>query len=279
MAKINCIEVNVEVAKSNIIDLWGNISPKTAIICGSGWNQLSDIFPHSKSVDYKNIPGMSSTTIDGHEGIIRLCEANQKQILFFQGRRHWYEGDGWSPIKLPIQLAHFFGVENLILTNAAGGINDQYKVGDLMLLTDHLNYMNGNPLIGPIYHSEFPRFPDQTSVYDPDLLNLALQTAEVQKFSIQQGVYVALSGPAFETPSEIKALRILGADAVGMSTVPEAMLGNAYGMKVLGISCISNMAAGMTEGKLSHHDVQNASDLAMPKVKDFAKCFLENLHK
>ncbi len=264
--------------KSSLIDVWGEISPATLIVCGSGWNQLAEIFPHSKSIEYKNIPGMSSTTVKGHDGILRLCEINHKSILLFQGRRHWYEGDGWNPIKLPIEIGYLFGIENLILTNAAGGINNELKVGDLMILSDHLNFMSGNPLIGPIKDSSLPRFPDQTSIYNRNLINLAQKAAKKEGLSIHEGTYAALSGPAFETPAEIRALRILGADAVGMSTVPEAMLGNAYGMKVFGVSCISNMASGMTENKLSHQDVQNAADLAMPGIKRFVNCFLEQLH-
>ena len=272
-------DVNALIAHKSITDLWGEISPTTALICGSGWSDLGNLFTPLKSTNYREINGMTSTTVEGHNGVLTLCDVNQKQILIFQGRRHWYEGEGWGPIKLPVELAHLFGVKNLILTNAAGGINKDFKVGELMVLNDHLNLMDGNPLIGPVSDDKMPRFPDQSCVYNTELRTIAMKAGEMTDLNLNEGVYAALNGPAFETPAEINALRILGADAVGMSTVPEAMIGNGFGMKVHAISFISNMAAGMTSNKLSHKDVENASKLAMPKIIKFFKCFLELIHK
>ena len=262
---------------SHLRHIWGEINPEVALICGSGWGELSEIFQNSLSLDYSDIPGFSSTTVEGHEGILRLCEINHKQIILFQGRRHLYEGDGWEPIRYPVLLAHELGVKNLLLTNAAGGINQTFKVGDLMVLEDHLNFMGSNPLIGPTLHPEIPRFPDQTEVYDLSLRQRLQELAKLNQLPLVKGVYLGISGPAFETPAEIKAFRLLGADAVGMSTIPEAMLGHALGMKVLAVSCISNLAAGISEEKLSHEDVQRTAQITLPKMKALFSIFLENL--
>lgn len=271
--KVRHLEGALEYLSSN----WGTCTPKVAIICGSGWAGLADILPGSRSLDYSEVPGLSSTTIEGHDGILRLCEVNDKQVLLFQGRRHWYEGEGWEPISFPIHLAHALGVKVIILTNAAGGINENYNVGDLMILHDHINFMGGNPLAGPVIDDAIPRFPDQTEVYNSELRKIARQVALKQNLLVREGVYIAVSGPAFETPAEIKAFRTLGADAVGMSTIPEAMLSHSYGMKTFALSCISNMAAGMSNEKLSHQDVQNASTQALPKMQAFVAQFLSDI--
>ena len=184
---------------------------------------------------------------------------------------------GWGPIRFPILLAKELAVKTLFLTNAAGGLAPEFEVADLMVLKDHLNFMPGNPLIGPVPHTDSPRFPDQSQVYDPELRRLLSEVGEKQGVQIHQGNYLALSGPAFETPAEISAFARLGADAVGMSTVPEAMLGNALGMQVVGLSCISNLAAGISEEPLSHEDVEKASATALPKMKVVVRGFLEQL--
>ena len=256
---------------------WGVIKPEIGIICGSGWGALNEIFQNSSSIDYKNLPGMSSTTVEGHEGKLSLCEINQRQILLFQGRRHFYEGDGWDPITFPILLSHAMGIKTMILTNAAGGINPSFKVGDLMLMEDHINLMGSNPLIGPNLNPSIPRFPDQSEIYNIGLRNRILEMSETVELPIRKGIYLALSGPSFETPAEIKAFQVLGADAVGMSTVPEAMVCNALGMKVIGLSCITNLAAGIASHKLTHEDVQNTSDIALPKMKKLIMVILKTL--
>ena len=258
-------------------DTWGNVAPDTCMICGSGWGPLADDLPHARSLPYEQIPGMSATTVAGHSGQLHLCEIEDRQTLIFQGRRHFYEGDGWDPIRFPVLLAHKLGVRNLLLTNAAGGIRSSFEVGDMMVLSDHLNFMGGNPLIGPLANEDLPRFPDQTEVYDPALRSLLVQSGEKNDARIHEGVYVALSGPAFETPAEIRAFSILGADAVGMSTVPEATLGHALGLRVCALSCISNKAAGISPDKLSHHDVEQAAKIALPKMKASVLSFLNKL--
>ncbi len=277
MAEEESNVTGVKQAISHLRAIWGTVNPDLAIICGSGWGGLSEIFNDTKYISYGDIPGYSSTTVEGHEGVLRLCEINQKQILLFQGRRHFYEGAGWTPVCFPVLLAHELGVQTLLLTNAAGGINASFQVGDLMIMEDHINFMGSNPLIGPVPHPKIPRFPDQTEIYNLGLRKLLKKVAEQKGIATQAGVYLALSGPAFETPAEIKALGTLGADAVGMSTVPEAMLGHALGIKVLGLTCISNLASGISKEKLSHDDVKDASLLALPKMKTLISSFLDTI--
>jgi purine-nucleoside phosphorylase len=264
----------LEEASAFLHDTWGEIVPDTCMICGSGWGPLADGLPGAQSLPYEQIPGMSSTTIDGHNGQLHYCEIGSRKILIFQGRRHFYEGDGWGPVRFPILLANKLGAKNLLLTNAAGGIRTSFEVGDIMVLSDHLNFMGGNPLIGPLAHEDMSRFPDQTEVYDSELRNLLLQSGKESDARIHEGVYLALSGPAFETPAEIRAFGILGVDAVGMSTVPEATLGHALGLKVCALSCISNKAAGIAPHKLSHKDVEQAAAIALPKMKATVLSFL-----
>jgi purine-nucleoside phosphorylase len=265
----------LEKASLFLRDAWGKIVPDTCMICGSGWGPLAEGLPGGRSLPYEQIPGMSATTIAGHNGQLHLCKIGDRHTLIFQGRRHFYEGDGWGPVRFPILLAHRLGVRNLLLTNAAGGIRSSFEVGDMMVLSDHLNFMGSNPLIGPLANEDIPRFPDQTEVYDPDLRSALIQSGEENNARIHKGVYLALSGPAFETPAEIRAFGILGADAVGMSTVPEATLGHALGLKVCALSCISNKAAGMSLEKLKHEDVEQAAKIALPKMKATVLSFLE----
>ena len=255
----------------------GEVKPEVGLICGSGWGELSEIFEESSALSYEVIPGMSSTTIAGHEGNLILSKFLNKQILVFQGRRHFYEGAGWGPICFPVHLAHSLGIKTMVLTNAAGGINDSFKVGDLMFLEDHINFMGTNPLIGPTTNPEIPRFPDQTEIYNKNLQNRILEVAKENNFQLKKGIYLGLTGPAFETPAEIKAFRQLGVDAVGMSTVPEAMLCNALSIKTVAFSCISNLASGIATHKLSHEDVQNASEIALPKMKKLIHLILTEL--
>jgi purine-nucleoside phosphorylase len=253
---------------------WGEFNPKISLICGSGWGEIVNALPSSQFLNYTDIPGMAGTAVKGHEGKLILANINDSQVLVFQGRHHFYEGIGWGQIRLPILLSHYLGIRNVILTNAAGGLSSHLKVGDIMVINDHINLMPDNPLRGEVPHPSIPRFPDQTQVYDPTLIKKVVEIGESQGISIHQGVYLALSGPAFETPAEIRAFAKLGADAVGMSTVPEAMIANALGMKVLALSCISNLAAGISEHKLSHEDVESAAKLALPKMNTLVHQFI-----
>ena len=264
----------VSKATSYIRDLWEDPNPLISVICGSGWGEIVHEFSTSQSISYQDIPGFSKTTVTGHAGRLHLCKLNGLDLLIFQGRRHYYEGEGWQPVVFPVLLARELGTKTILLTNAAGGINTDFQVGDFMVLRDHLNFMPGNPLIGKPLYPEFQRFPDQSEIYDPTLRKLLIQAAEKNQAPIHQGVYLALSGPAFETPAEISAFSKLGADAVGMSTVPEAMIGNALGMKIAALSCISNLAAGISKEPLSHEDVENTSFAFLPNMKATILSFL-----
>ena len=266
-------------ARDHLATSWPDARPTTALVCGSGWNDLAEIFSVRETMSYAEIPELGATGVEGHAGQLSWADLNGIETFLFQGRRHFYEGSGWTPIAIPIHLAKSFGASSVLLTNAAGGISDSFATGDLMVLRDHLNFMPGNPLIGPHDSSWGPRFPDQSNVYHPKLRAL-LQEAAVECGSpVREGVYLALSGPTFETPSEIKAFRTLGADAVGMSTVPEAILANAAGMKVAALSCISNLAAGASPDPLSHEEVAETAADAMPRMQAVIKAFWPKLAK
>ena len=253
---------------------WGPNTPKIAIVFGSGWGSIIDQLNPIHSISYDRVPCLSKTTISGHSGNLHLCSVSGMEFLVFQGRRHFYEGEGWSVIRAPVFLAYELGIRSLLITNAAGGISSKLKVADLMLISDHINMMPSNPLIGTTTHPQIPRFPDQTNVYDCKLGQLLKNAGKESGIDVQEGIYLGLSGPAFETPAEINAFAKLGADAVGMSTIPEAMVANALGMKTIGLSCISNLASGISKKPLSHEDVELASSEALPKMKSLVFAFL-----
>jgi len=256
---------------------WGDITPHTCLICGSGWGEIVEELSPVSAIPYEQIMGMDRTTVAGHKGNLWLAKPEGKEVLIFQGRRHFYEGAGWGPVVFPVLLAHELGIRSVVLTNAAGGIRGDLHPGDLMVLSDHLNLMGNNPLIGEVLHSKIPRFPDQSEVYDRALCEKIHQSSKAIGQKLHQGTYLALSGPAFETPAEIRAFAKLGADAVGMSTVPEAMVANSLGMKVAAISCISNLAAGRSTDALSHEDVQRTSEKTLPKMTSLLAHFLPSL--
>ena len=245
---------------------WGNIKPHACLICGSGWGEIVKGLSPVSSIPYEQIHGMGRTTVEGHKGNLWLAKPKGKEVLIFQGRRHFYEGAGWGPVIFPLLLAHEMGIRSVILTNAAGGISEDLAAGDLMMISDHLNFMGSNPLIGEVPHPQIPRFPDQSRVYSPYLKDQIYHAAQAIGEDIKEGIYLALTGPTFETPAEIRAFAKLGADAVGMSTVPEAMVANGLGMEVAAISCISNLAAGRSSQALSHEDVQKTSEEVLPKM-------------
>jgi purine-nucleoside phosphorylase len=208
----------------------------------------------------------------GHAGTLLSATVNGTEVFIFQGRRHWYEGEGWTPVILPLYLLHALGARAVLLTNAAGGIRHDLKPGSLMAIDDHINMLGSNPLIGPHNPGLGTRFPDQSEVYDKPLREKLLKAG-----ADTTGVYIATSGPTFETPAEIKQYRSMGADAVGMSTVPEAIIANALDMQVAGLSCICNWAAGISPTKLTHEDVNRVAAEAMPRMKSTITAFLEEL--
>ncbi|MDA1043808.1 MAG: purine-nucleoside phosphorylase [Verrucomicrobia bacterium] len=245
---------------------FGDVKPSWAMILGSGWSVVLETFAAKQILPYDDIPGMGQARVQGHAGSLYLVEVGKSLGFIFAGRRHLYEGEGFTPIATPIYIAKSFGIHALLLTNAAGGINPDYHPGDLMVIDDHINMMGQSPLVGA--HDPFwgPRFPDQTAVYNPKLRSLLDIAAKQSGHTLKHGIYLATLGPTYETPAEIRAYRQLGADAVGMSTIPEAILAHAAGMHVAGLSCITNLAAGVSDQALAHEEVLHVTEQVKPKM-------------
>ena len=243
-----------------------NFKPEIGIILGSGLGELADEYC-DYAISYNDIPNFIKSTVQGHKGRLVFAEIKGKKIVMMQGRNHFYEGHSMSAITYPVKVMKLLGVKTLILTNAAGSVNENFRPADLMLITDHINNMGSNPLIGSNDNTLGERFPDMTEVYKKSLIEIAKKCAHKLGITVQEGVYWANSGPSYETPAEIKMIRQLGGDAVGMSTVPEAIVANYCGLNVLGISCITNAASSDTSGKLSHEEVIDAANNAKTKFK------------
>ncbi len=231
------------------------LEPQLAVVLGSGLGAFAEDFQDAVSLPYREIPGFVSSTAQGHVGSLVIGKVEGVPVAAMQGRVHYYEGYSLEEVTFPIRTFKLLGIETLILTNAAGGVDVQLSQGSLMVISDHLNLMGVNPLRGPNDERFGPRFPDLTEVYSRELQELASEEARVLGITARRGVYAALTGPSYETPAEIHMLRTFGADAVGMSTVPEAIVARHMGMKVLGISCITNMAAGISESPINHEEV------------------------
>jgi len=247
----------------------------TGIILGSGLGDFADGLTEKTVIPTSELDGYPVTSVIGHSGKVIFGKSNGVPVLAFQGRIHFYEGHDIRLTALPVWLMKHLGIRKVILTNAAGGLNKQFKVGDLMLISDHLNFMFRNPLIGKNPDDFGPRFPDMSDAYSKDLRALAASVALDLKIGVQTGVYLGLTGPSYETPAEIEMFRLLGADAVGMSTVPEVIQAAHLGIQVLGISCITNMAAGITGQKLSHDEVTETGKLVQKKFTDLIKGILQ----
>jgi purine-nucleoside phosphorylase len=226
-----------------------------AIVLGSGLGGFANELADATAVPYEQIPGFARATVEGHAGRLVIGKAGNSLIAAQQGRFHFYEGYSLEDVTFPIRVMKLLGVRTLILTNASGALNVEYTPGSLMVITDHINLMGVNPLIGPNDERFGPRFPDLTSVYSPELQDVVLHEAEAMNLQMRRGVYAALSGPSYETPAEIHMVRALGADAVGMSTVPEAIVARHMDIRVVGISCITNLAAGVTDRPVDHSQV------------------------
>ena len=251
--------------------------PKIALILGSGWSDVAASFEKLGEISYADIPGLGAAGVVGHAGKLLWGKASGIETFVFQGRRHYYEGVGWDTVAIPTFLAKACGAAALFLTNAAGGTNPDWRPGDLMVIDDHINMMGVTPLLGR--HDPFwgPRFPDQSRVYDRALRALLDRAAASVSIPLRHGVYLAGTGPTYETPAEIRAWRALGADAVGMSTVPEAMLGNAAGLRVVALSCITNMASGILDQPLTHEEVTETTRVSMANMKNLIQAFWRGL--
>lgn len=229
--------------------------PEIAIVLGSGLGALGDSLEEAEQIAYEELPHWKSSTAPGHQGRLIFGLLGGKPVLCMQGRLHFYEGYTQKEITYPIRVMAKLGIKNLILSNAAGGINTDFQPGDLMLITDHINFLGENPLMGPNEADFGVRFCDMSYAYHPELRKIALEAAAEIGCPLQQGVYVATTGPSYETPAEIRMFRLWGASAVGMSTVPEVIVANHSGLKTMAISCITNMAAGVLDQPLTEEEV------------------------
>ena len=234
--------------------------PRVAVVLGSGLGGFADDFEDAVTIPYEDIPGFVSSTVQGHAGRLVVGRIDQVPILAMQGRVHYYEGYSMEEVTFAIRTFKLLGIKTLLLTNAAGGINVQLSQGALMVISDHLNLMGVNPLRGANDERFGPRFPDMSAVYSPALQEIVVEEARALGIELRRGIYAALSGPNYETPSEIHLLRNCGADAVGMSTVPEAIVARQMDMEVLGISCITNMASGISDEPINHDEVMETGN-------------------
>ena len=251
--------------------------PEMAIVLGSGLGDYAENIRVELELPYGEIEGFPVSTVPGHAGKFIFGYVEEAPVVCMKGRVHYYEGYPVSDVVLPARLMKLLGAKILFLTNAAGGVNTSFHAGDLMLITDQISVFAPNPLIGANIDELGVRFPDMSTVYDKNLQRIIRKTAAENDIFLQEGVYAQLTGPSFESPAEIRMLRTLGCDAVGMSTVVEAITANHMGMKVCGISCICNLAAGMTANKLSHKEVQEAADMAAPNFRKLVTEVLRNI--
>lgn len=253
--------------------------PKIALVLGSGLGNYADHIETVNIIDYSSIDGFPQSTVAGHKGRFIFGYDNGVPVVIMQGRVHFYEGYEMSDVVLPIRLMKMLGAEVLFLTNASGGINKNFKAGDFMLITDHISNFVKSSLIGENIDELGARFPDMSEVYDKSLRDIIKNTAEKNDIELQEGVYIQLTGPNYETPAEVRMCGILGADAVGMSTVCEAMAANHMGMKICGISCISNMASGISETPLNHKEVQETADRKAPLFRKLVSESIKEIYK
>lgn len=241
--------------------------PKLALVLGSGLGDYADHVKVEKTIPYDQIEGFPKSTVAGHKGQFVFAYVEGVPTVMMQGRVHYYEGYDMQDVVLPIRLMKKMGAEILFLTNASGGVNKNFKAGDLMIITDQISCMVPSPLIGANMDDLGPRFPDMSEIYRKEYRKVIRESSEALGIPVQEGVYMQFTGPAYESPAEVRMAGIVGADAVGMSTACEAVAANHMGMKILGISFVSNPAAGLSDQPLSHKEVQEAADLAAPKFR------------
>ncbi|ADU30051.1 purine-nucleoside phosphorylase [Evansella cellulosilytica] len=253
-------------------------APDLGLILGSGLGVLADEINNAITIPYSDIPGFPKSTVAGHKGQLVFGDIEGVQVVAMQGRFHYYEGYSMELVTLPVRVMKELGVQTIIVTNAAGGVNTSYQPGDLMLIKDHINFFGTNPLIGPNEERYGPRFPDMSSAYSKKLLQLALQVADEENIRVRKGVYVGMTGPTYETPAEIKMVRSFGGDAVGMSTVPEVIVAKHSNIEVLGITCISNMAAGILDQPLTHDEVIETTEMVKLKFLSFVKAIVRKMN-
>ncbi len=251
--------------------------PDLGVLLGSGWGDSLAADEVLLKVPYADIPGLGASTVEGHSGEFVLYERGGKRVAAWCGRRHYYEGVGWEPVVLPVEMLRRMGCQRVLLTNASGGINPALRPGDFVIIRDHINLVGDNPLIGRHCEEWGPRFPDMTEVYARHLAELLHASANRLGLRAMDGVYAYTSGPCYETPAEINAYKAQGADIVGMSTVPEAVFAKACGFSIAGLSLVSNLAAGITRRALDHQEVVAAGAAAKPLMRDFLDDFMSRL--
>ncbi|WP_046173768.1 purine-nucleoside phosphorylase [Domibacillus indicus] len=254
-----------------------NQAPEIGLILGSGLGVLADEVEEAVSIPYETIPHFPISTVEGHAGELVIGKLSGKTVAAMKGRFHYYEGYTFEQVTFPVRVMKALGIETIIVTNAAGGVNESFEPGDLMLISDHLNLMGGNPLIGKNDNRLGVRFPDMSAAYSRELRRLAKEAAVRVGISVKEGVYAANTGPVYETPAEVRMARVLGADAVGMSTVPEVTAARHGGMAVLGISCISNMAAGILDQPLTHDEVIETTEKVRADFLAYVKEIVQSL--
>ncbi len=254
-----------------------DLKPGLALILGSGLGVLADKIKEAEVIAYDDIPGFPISTVAGHAGQLVLGQLENRTVAAMQGRFHYYEGYEMQEIAFPVRVMSELGCEGLFVTNAAGGVNRNYDPGDFMLISDHINLMGDNPLRGENPDELGPRFPDMTSAYDPTWIDQAEEIAREKGIKVRRGVYAGMGGPSYETPAEIRMLSRLGADAVGMSTVPEVIAARHMDLRVLGISCITNMAAGILPRPLSHDEVMEIAEEVKPAFIKYVRALLQEL--
>lgn len=256
-----------------------NFKPEIALVLGSGLGDYGDNIEIVDTLDYHDIDGFPVSTVPGHKGRFIFGYVNDVPVVCMQGRVHFYEGYPMTDVVLPIRLMKMMGAKVLFLTNAAGGLNYDFAPGDFMMITDHIMNFVPSPLIGENINELGVRFPDMSDVYKKDLQEIIRNTARNLGIKLQEGVYIQLTGPNFETPQEVKMCRIMGADAAGMSTAAEAVVANHMGMKVCGISCISNLGCGMVDQPLSHEEVRETGDRVAGQFKELVTAAIVNIYK
>ncbi|TCS93468.1 purine-nucleoside phosphorylase [Hazenella coriacea] len=263
-------------AKKHITSLT-SLQPELGLILGSGLGELANEIENAVKIPYDQIPHFPVSTVEGHAGQLVIGQLAGKTVVAMQGRFHFYEGYSQQEVVFPVYVMKALGIHLLIATNAAGGMNANFQAGDLMLITDHLNMTGSNPLIGTNDEELGPRFPDMSAAYTPKMRELALQVANKQGVKLQQGVYAGVSGPTYMTPTELIMLRTVGGDAVGMSTVPEVIVASHSGLKVIGISCITDMAIGEELEPLSHEQVVEVANRTKPVFMNLIKGIIQEV--
>ena len=249
--------------------------PTTAIILGTGLGRLAEEIDITLTINYKDIPNFPISTVEGHTGCLIFGKLGDRDILAMQGRFHYYEGYSMREVTFPVRVMYELGIKTLFVSNAAGGMNPDFKIGDLMIITDHINLFPEHPLHGPNFPTG-PRFPDMHETYDPELIEQADSIAKEKGIRVQHGVYVGTQGPTFETPAEYRMFRILGGDAVGMSTVPEVIVAHHCGIRVFGVSIITDLGVAGKIVEVSHEEVQKAANAVQPLLADIIR---EMIHR